>query len=251
MLNLSDGYAGSLQQPVFPKDVLWGPQVQSVLLDMDGTLLDRHFDDHFWEDVVPSSYAAKHGLTFGSARDKLVETYRRHEGTLKWTDIDFWSEELGLDIPALKEQREHLIEVHPHVEDFLGMLKSEKKRVYLLTDAHLKVVDLKMRKTKLDRYFDGCLTSFDIGYPKQDPEFWRRAGRALSFDKDTSLFIDDREEILRTAKRFGIRYTLYKANANSKRESGLSGEFSSITEFAELLNYTGGADKPAVGRKSY
>jgi FMN phosphatase YigB (HAD superfamily) len=103
--------------------------IKFVLLDMDGTLLDRYFDDYFWEHLVPEKYAEKNNITFGKAKEELMKKYKVHEGTLNWTDLDFWSKELSLDIPALKEQIRHLIEVHPHVEDFLKMLKKQGKIV--------------------------------------------------------------------------------------------------------------------------
>ena len=87
-----------------------------VLLDMDGTLLDKYFDDFFWEQLVPEKYAEKHAMTFGRSKEELGGKYRFHEGTLNWTDLDFWSRELNLDIPALKEQIQHLIEVHTRLE---------------------------------------------------------------------------------------------------------------------------------------
>ncbi len=98
--------------------------IKFILLDMDGTLLDKYFDDFFWEHLVPEKYAEKHNITFGKAKEELMGKYKAHEGTLNWTDLDFWSKELHLDIPALKEQIRHLIEVHPHVIDFLKMMKS-------------------------------------------------------------------------------------------------------------------------------
>ncbi|MFH1148642.1 MAG: GMP/IMP nucleotidase [Pseudomonadota bacterium] len=220
----------------FDKEILWGPQVESVLLDMDGTLLDRHFDDYFWEDFVPEYYAEKNGLDLGSARDTLMRTYKDHEGTLNWTDIDFWSNELGMDIHALKQELKHLIEVHPYVEDFLEALKNRGKRVFLVTDAHSKVVDLKMKETGLDRYFDARITCFEIGFPKEDMRFWERAEETLSIGKGKTLFIDDREKILITAKRFGIEYTIYKAGANSKRKEIRPPQFPAITEYRELLD---------------
>src|SRR4030042_2240652 len=98
-------------------------EIKFVLLDMDGTLLDKYFDDYFWEHLVPEKYSEKHNISFGKAKEKLTGKYRTHEGTLNWTDLDFWSKELDLDIPALKEQIKHFIEVHPHVEAFLQFLK--------------------------------------------------------------------------------------------------------------------------------
>src|SRR4030043_696021 len=208
--------------------------IKFVLLDMDGTLLDRYFDDYFWEHLVPEKYAEGQSITFGKAKEELIKRYKIHEGTLNWTDLDFWSRELDLDIPALKEQIKHLIEVHPHVEDFLKMLKRLKKKVFLVTNAHYKSIDLKFRKTEIGKYFDSVLSSFDAGYPKESRKFWEIAEKRLGFDKDRTLFIDDTEEILKTAKKYGIKYILYKARANSKVKPKKSNEFLHIVDFNEL-----------------
>ena len=209
--------------------------IQFVLLDMDGTLLDRYFDDYFWEHLVPETYAEKHNITFGKAKDELMNLYRIHEGTLNWTDLDFWSKELDLDIPALKEQIRHLIEVHPHVEEFLRMLRRTRKKIFLVTNAHYKAVDLKLKKTRIGKYFDSVLSSFDAGYPKESLEFWREAEKRLGFDKEKSLLIDDTEEILKTAKEYGIKHVLYKAKASSNMNPTPSKDFPSIFDFNELL----------------
>lgn len=209
--------------------------IKFVLLDMDGTLLDRYFDDYFWEHLVPEKYAEKHNITFGKAKEELIERYRVHEGTLNWTDLDFWSKELSLDIPALKEQIKHLIEVHPHVEEFLQMLKQQKKKIFLVTNAYYKAIDLKLKKTRIGRYFDSVLSSFDVGYPKETIEFWKEAEKRLGFDKGKTLLVDDTEDVLKTAKRYGIRYILYKARANSKMKPRLSKDFLHIFDFHELL----------------
>lgn len=215
--------------------ILWSPEIAFVLLDMDGTLLDKYFDDYFWEHLVPEKYAEKHGMTFGRAKAELTGKYKRHEGTLNWTDIDFWSRELSLDIPALKEQIKHLIEVHPHVEDFLRLLKTRRKKVFLVTNAHIKVLDLKMKKTDIGRYFDSCITSFELGFPKEDLRFWKKAEETLGFAKEKTLFIDDTEEVLRTARRYGIRYIAYKRMANSRKRSLPSREFFTIQDFREVM----------------
>ena len=131
--------------------------IDTALLDMDGTLLDKHFDDYFWEEFVPEQYAAKHNLPVDTAREKLLNRYRLEEGELNWTDLDFWSKELGLDIPTLKEQVDHLIQIHPYVIPFLSFLKESEKRVYLVTNAHSKTLNLKMNKTKIGHYFDQVL----------------------------------------------------------------------------------------------
>ncbi len=202
---------------------------------MDGTLLDKYFDDFFWEHLVPEKYAVRHRMTFGKAKEELMKKYKTHEGSLNWTDLDFWSNELNLDIPAMKEQIKHLIEVHPHVEEFLKLMKQMKKKVFLVTNAHYKSIDLKFRKTQIGKYFDSVLSSFDAGSPKESLQFWSVAEKRLGFEKLKTLFIDDTEEILRTARQFGIQYILYKAKSNSRVEPGKSNEFMHIVDFNELM----------------
>jgi putative hydrolase of the HAD superfamily len=211
--------------------------IDFILLDMDGTLLDRYFDDYFWEHLVPEKYAVKHNITFGKAKEELMKKYRVHEGTLNWTDLHFWSKELSLDIPALKEQIKHLIEVHPHVEDFLQMMKNHRKKVCLLTNAHYASIDLKLRKTQIGRYFHFVLSSFDAGYPKESLGFWKEAEKQLGFKKERALFIDDTEEVLKTAKQYGIKYIIHKAHANSRIKPQMSKDFVHILDFGELLQH--------------
>ena len=209
--------------------------IQFVLLDMDGTLLDLYFDDYFWGHLVPEKYAEKHDMTFGAAKEYLYTTYKKHERTLNWCDIDFWSRELRLDIPALKEQIRHLIEVHPHVVEFLTSMRSQGKKIFLLTNAHFKTVKLKFNKTQIGKYFDDVLCSFNVGYPKEYKEFWQKAERKLKFEREHSLFIDDTEDVLITAREFGIRYLIFKARASSKAEPKKTEAFPVIHDFRELL----------------
>lgn len=209
--------------------------IDYVLLDMDGTLLDKYFDDFFWEHLVPERYAEKHDVSFGRAKEVLMALYRAHEKTLNWTDIDFWSAELDLDIPALKEQIRHLIDIYPDVEDYLAMLRNHGKRVYLVTNAHYKVLDIKMKKIPIGHYFDRCITSGELGYPKEWPEFWIKLEQDIRFNKERTLLIDDTVAVLRTAHEYGIRHLLHKVCANSKIPAAEPEEFPVLCHFSDLI----------------
>ncbi|NLD01354.1 MAG: haloacid dehalogenase, partial [Gammaproteobacteria bacterium] len=41
--------------------------IDTVLLDMDGTLLDLHFDNFFWLKYLPQCYAEKNNLSLAQA----------------------------------------------------------------------------------------------------------------------------------------------------------------------------------------
>jgi putative hydrolase of the HAD superfamily len=218
--------------------IRWEPEwasIDTVLLDMDGTLLDKHFDDYFWEHYVPEIFAAKNDLTPLEARKELLARYKSIEGTLAWTDLDYWSEELGLDIPALKLKIDHLIQVHPYVIDFLRYSRGLGKAVHLVTNAHSKTLDIKMRKTEIGSYFDQIICSQDIGLPKEDPGFWERLAAMLVFDRQRTLLADDNENVLRAAQTFGIEVPLYVARPSSRADIQYSSHFPSIVYFKELI----------------
>ena len=209
--------------------------IDYVLLDLDGTLLDKYFDDYFWGHLVPERYAEKKDMSFGRAQEELYSIYRSHERTLKWTDLDFWSKEFDLDIPALKEQLRHLIDVHPHVEHFLTEMHRMGKEIHLLTNAHWKSVKLKFRETGIGRHFDSVITSNEIGAPKEWPDFWKMSQERIGFDPARSLFVDDTEDVLHTARDYGIKYVVFKGRSSSMVDPAISENFLSITDFDDFL----------------
>ena len=211
------------------------PEIAWVLLDMDGTLLDKHFDDYFWESLVPEQYALRQGLALADARDLVFARYKKQEGTLNWTDIDFWSRELELDIPALKEGIRHLIEVHPDTEEFLRFLREQGKQVALVTNAHYKTLSLKMNHVGLLEYFDEVVSSFDLGAPKEELRFWEILQERLGFDPARALLVDDNAEALAAARTFGIKYPYFKAKSSSRQEAESHPDFPSIESFYELM----------------
>ncbi|WP_161936174.1 HAD-IA family hydrolase [Thermodesulfovibrio aggregans] len=209
-------------------------EIKTVFLDMDGTILDKFYDDYFWEIYVPQKYAEKEGISFDEAQKILFSMYKAEEGTLNWTDIDFWSMKTGLNIFQLKKEVAHLINPHPDAEDFLRFVNSNGKKVYLLTNAHNRVMELKLKKTGFDKYFHGTFTSFDIGYPKEKPEFWEELRKKIFFEPEYSVFIDDTEEILHTAKNSGIKFPILRAISSSKAKEKRSKHFITIKNFKEL-----------------
>jgi putative hydrolase of the HAD superfamily len=210
-------------------------EVDWVLLDMDGTLLDKHFDDYFWETLVPQEYARRRKMTVAKARLELFARYKREEGTLNWTDIDFWSRELDLDIPALKEGIRHLIEVHPDSKPFLEYLQQLGKQVILVTNAHYKTLDLKMNHAGLLGYFKRVVSSFDLGAPKELRQFWQTLQDQIGFDPARTMLVDDNREALQAARDYGIRYVFFKAVSSSQAGPETSRRFPVLHYFTELM----------------
>ena len=210
-------------------------QIDTVFLDMDGTLLDLNFDNHFWLEHVPRRYAEKHGLSHEAAQDALAPRYRKVVGTMEWYCVDYWTGELGLDIARLKEEVEHLIAVHPHVADFLEALRLSRRRIVLVTNAHHKSLALKMKKTRLDGYFDAVICAHDIGVPKEHPEFWGKLQSAERFDPLVTLLVDDSLPVLRSARDYGIAHLLAVYRPDTQMPVKDVAEFGAIGSFRDIL----------------
>ncbi|UCH53695.1 MAG: GMP/IMP nucleotidase [Pseudomonadota bacterium] len=210
-------------------------QIDTLLLDMDGTLLDLHYDNHFWLEHVPRRYAEARGLGYEAARDELLGRYKKVEGTLDWYCVDYWTRELGLDIPLLKQEVDHLIAIHPHVLDFLRAVRSIKKRTLLVTNAHGKAIDLKFRRTQLGGHFDSVVCSHDLRVPKERAGFWHKLQAAHPFDQARALLIDDSLAVLRAAREHGIGHLLAIRKPDSKLPEKDVGEFRSIRSFQEIM----------------
>lgn len=224
----------AIPSPIPPR-ADWPLLVDTVLLDMDGTLLDRHFDDYFWHQYLPEHFSLKHEISIKEARCRLREEYRRQEGTLAWTDLDYWSERLGLDIPELKMRIEQLIAVHPYVPDFLKYCRKIGKRVCLVTNAHTKTLAIKMERTALAGHFDRIICAEEIGLAKEEAEFWQRLARRLDYRPLRTMLADDTERVLDVAGRAGIGFLIHVARPSSRGPVIPSVRHPSIVYFKELM----------------
>ena len=209
--------------------------LDTVLLDMDGTLLDKHFDDYFWEQYLPEHYSLEHDLTVAEAKDELRRRYQQVENTLDWTDLDYWSAQLGLDIPELKIRINHLIDVHPYVPDFLRYCSESGKQVHLVTNAHPKTLAIKLDRTDIGPLFNRIICADEVGLAKEDERFWHRLEQMLSFDRSRTLLADDTEKVLRAAEQYGMGFLIYVARPSSRKPPRFSLRYPSIEYFSELI----------------
>ena len=216
-------------------DVVDWSRIDTVLLDMDGTLLDLNFDNHFWQTHLPRRYAEARGLAPEAGREELMARYHALAGTLAWYSVDFWETELEMDIMRFKEEVAHLIDIHPHVVEFLDAVRASGRRVVLATNAHHKSVTLKMARTGLSPRFDAIVSSHALGAAKEEQEFWRRLGAIEPFAPERSLLVDDSLPVLDSARRFGIAQLVAVRKPDTQRPVKDTGDYPAIDDFSELM----------------
>ncbi len=210
-------------------------RVDTVLLDMDGTLLDLHFDNHFWQAHLPRRYAEARGLDPDAGREELMARYHARAGTLAWYSVDFWATELELDIMRFKEEVAHLIAVHPHVTGFLDAVRASGRRIVLATNAHHKSLTLKMARTGLSPRFDALVTSHELGAAKEEQAFWARLRAAEPFDPARTLLVDDSLPVLDSARRYGIAQLVAVKRPDTTRPAKDTGDYPAIDDFSQLM----------------
>ncbi len=210
-------------------------RVDTVLLDMDGTLLDLSFDNHFWREKVPQRYAELHGLSYAAARSELTPRFAARQGTLEWYCTDFWSRNLGFDVAAMKhEVREH-IRYLPGATSFLEALRQRGKRLLLVTNAHHDSLRIKAEQTGLADFFDELISSHSLGFPKEHPEFWQALDARGVYDAGRSLFVDDSLSVLRAARSHGVAQVFAVARPDTTLPPHVVEEFPAVHSVCDLL----------------
>lgn len=210
--------------------------IDTVLLDMDGTVLDLHFDNYFWEEFVPARYGELHGLSAAAASALLRARYEGVKGTLDWYCLDFWSDSLALDIARLKEDIRHKIAIRPHAEAFLEQLRESGRHVLLVTNAHPQSLRLKMQTTGIDRHFHHTVSSHTLQLAKENAGFWGALRERHPFDPERTLLIDDSLPVLQRARLEGIGHLLGVRQPDSQRPAlAPTDEFHQITHFTEIM----------------
>ncbi len=210
-------------------------QIRTVLLDMDGTLLDLHYDNHFWMEYLPRAYARDRGIAEEDARAHLEKEFDAVRGSLPWYCLEHWSQVLTMDIPLLKRELKHMIRMRPYALDFLRWLHASDLDVLLVTNAHPETLSIKMGEVDITNWIDRVVVSHDLQAPKEHHQFWDRLQALHPFDPSSTLLIDDTETVLDAARAYGIRHLLTLLQPDSSRQKRIDTRFPGIHHFDEIM----------------
>lgn len=192
-------------------------EVDTLVLDLDGTLLDLAYDTHFWLELLPAHYGQLHGLTPAQALDVILPRMRAWEGTLAWYSIDAWSQALGMDVAALKRRFPERIGWLPGAREFLERQRAAGRRLVLATNSHPETLRIKDRKAGIRDFLDAMYSSHEFDAPKEYAEFWLRLRRVVGYDPARTAFIDDNPKVLEAARAAGISLAIAVTDPDSSR----------------------------------
>jgi HAD superfamily hydrolase (TIGR01509 family) len=208
---------------------------ETLMLDMDGTILDLAFDNYIWKDLVPRRYATANGMTLEAARAHLFAQYSAVQGDLEWYCLDHWNERLGIDVVKIHHDVTHRIGYLPGALDFLRRVHQSDVRVLLVTNSHPDTLNLKDAVTGLADYFDGVYSSHTYGHAKESQSFWDALQADVGFDARTTLFVDDSQPVLRSAQEFGVEMLLTVTRPDTSLPVKRGSEFRGVEGVKDLL----------------
>ncbi len=208
---------------------------ETLMLDMDGTVLDLAFDNYVWRQLVPERYARSSGMSVEAARDHLFAQYHAIQGNLEWYCLDHWSDRLGMDMLELHRGVNHRIGFLPGAKDFLQAVREHDTRVILVTNSHPDTLALKDEVTGVVDYFDGVYTSHGFGYAKESQEFWRALQDEVGFDAQTALMVDDTVSVLKSAATYGVEMLLTVTRPDTTEPVRSGSDFTGIEAVADML----------------
>jgi putative hydrolase of the HAD superfamily len=209
--------------------------VDTLLLDMDGTLLDLAFDNFFWLELVPREFAQLRGLAAVDAKAEIERRYEQVIGTLPWYCLDHWTRELELDVRALKRTYRHLIGYLPMAREFLRAARQRNKQLILVTNAHRDTLAIKADVTAVDTWMDAVVSSHDYAAAKEESGFWVELTRRHDIDPERSILLEDSVSVLDAATSFGIGHSIAIRCPDSRAGRRDITRFAAVDGVADLV----------------
>ncbi|USS40759.1 TIGR02253 family HAD-type hydrolase [Thermococcus aggregans] len=166
--------------------------MEAIFFDIDETLLSEMPLVMLFLPQVYEMLSKKLGISRGDARLKFLRELSERRNTYEWHDWNFFFESFGLNFKyeELLRAYPHKIRVFPDVKPTLEWLKEEGYKLGVITSGP-EYQKLKLRITKLDKYFDVVVTRDDVKTVKPDPKIFLYACEKLNVDPQDAMMIGD------------------------------------------------------------
>lgn len=174
--------------------------IETVLFDLDGTLIDTNelinvsfahtfkaYNLTFTEEEILSFNGPPLRSTFEQINpdlaDEMVKTYREHNHDL----------------------HEEYVKVFPNVIETLDALKKNNIPIGIVTAKMRDGVDLGLKITGLDQYFDTVITVDDVVHSKPHPESVLKAMNELKGKVETTIMVGDNYHDIEAGQNAGMK----------------------------------------------
>ena len=211
--------------------------IECLLIDMDGVILDNAYDNDFWQNQIPEVIADNKGIAFDDAKRLAIQIFNYKKNTKDWYDVDYWSNMLDIDIEAQKRSEKSFskISLYDGVIDTLSVLKNKTKMI-LITNAHRKTLNIKLEKYNLTPYFDEMVCAHELNYVKEDIQLWYMLRSKYRLDYEKTLLVEDTINNINVGLSAGISGAIYVGDEKFTVSDKII-KLSSINQILSAVNY--------------
>ena len=211
--------------------------IECLLIDMDGVILDNAYDNDFWQNQIPEVIADSKGIPFDDAKRLAIQIFNYKKNTKDWYDVDYWSNMLDIDIEAQKRSEKSFsrISLYDGVIDTLSVLKNKTKMI-LITNAHRKTLNIKLEKYNLTPYFDEMVCAHELNYVKEDIQLWYMLRSKYRLDYEKTLLVEDTINNINVGLSAGISGAIYVGDEKFTVSDKII-KLSSINQILSAVNY--------------
>ncbi|WP_077328035.1 pyrophosphatase PpaX [Virgibacillus siamensis] len=174
--------------------------IRTILFDLDGTLIDTneliiesfmHTFNQFGKDLTRDDAAEFIGPPLRDSflqvdqnrADEMVAAYRKHN---------------------LKHHDDYVI-AFPYVAETLEKLREKPIQIGIVTTKMRRTVDMGLKVTGLDHFFETIIALDDVNHAKPHPEPVLKAMQAMEASAESTLMVGDNHHDIEAGKNAGVR----------------------------------------------
>jgi HAD superfamily hydrolase (TIGR01509 family) len=186
-----------------------GPEIVSVVFDMDGVLVDT---EHLWDEVreeltgewggryTPEAQEAMMGMSSHEWSRYLHETVGLRESpeTINAEVVRRMLARYEIELPVV-----------PGAGEAVRRLADDGYRLAVASSSNRELIDAVLRRLELAALFEATVSSEEVGRGKPAPDVYLEAARRLDVPASRCAAVEDSASGIRAAREAGMRVIAY------------------------------------------
>ncbi len=190
--------------------------IRAIIFDIGGVL------------VMPGTFrflTGKYAKMMNTDKDRVHKVFKKHWkmwSTGKINEDEFFMDFLQ-ELKA-KEDKETIKKTfysvwEPDNATFEIVQRLRKRyKIFALTNQSRELFGFLREKYGLGKIFDDIFASYDVKFAKPDPRFFEHVLKETGIKPEECVFIDDREENTKVAKKLGMKAIVFKNPEDTEKQ---------------------------------
>jgi HAD superfamily hydrolase (TIGR01549 family) len=167
--------------------------IKVISFDVEGTMVTTDFSSAIWFEMIPTRYAARHGLDFDEATSRIRREYESvGDQRLEWYDVQYWFTrfDLGRADIAMEELQSRVL----YYAETKGVLEALGKQYKLSVASGSPRPFLQHLLRDVEHRFSHIFSSTSDFKQVKTADFYRTMCRQLGVKPEEVLHIGDNRQ---------------------------------------------------------